>query len=288
MANASTVRQWARDNGRGSLRGKLPDAVVEDWNTAHPDDPYQVHHLNGSISQEEMDAYFTDDDPPASDDGFDAGEVRPAKPAARAPRKPAPGKPQGKRQGLLGGLTGGTRKKTPRVSTEDLWGALWRGGAKFAAPLPPLYRVLRVESVVAGPLMEDAVKGTVIDTVAQPFARLTGVSKTVQALIGPPLAITAMAQHAAQMQAQGREPNALFMNLGEELLRSSLIALLDIGGTKFEQAVQREREQEERLGMSVDAFMAYLWSPPATTPEQQQQEEAIFRHIIHADEPATM
>lgn len=287
MANASTVRQWARDNGRGSLKGKLPDAVVEDWNSAHPDDPYQVHHLNGSISQEEMDAYFTDDDPPVGDDGFDTGEVRPARPAPRT-RKPAAGKAPGRLTGLLGGPKAGAKKKTPRVSTEDLWGALWRAGAKLAAPLPPLYRVLRVQSVVAGPLVEDAVKGTVIDTIAQPFARLTGVGKTAQALLGPPLAITAMAQHAAQMQAQGRDPNPLFMTMGEELLRSSLIALLDIGGPKFDEAVAREREQEERLGMSVQAFMEYLWSAPPATPEEQADEEAKFRHIVHASEPATM
>jgi hypothetical protein len=126
------------------------------------------------------------------------------------------------------------------------------------------------------------VRDTAIDPLLQPLARLAGTGKAVSAIIGPPLFVTAISVHGLQMQAAGRDPNPLFMSVAQEGLRSSLMAWIDVAGPKFEQALQREREFEDKYGQSVDAMMAWLFSPPA----DPEQEDANIRQAQGLGEPA--
>lgn len=288
MASASTVRAWGADNGHpGSGHGRIGQPLREAWDAAHPDDPYNPGGLNGSAAAApgDIDELFPPAGPDSDPDALaDTGEARPRRTPAR------PVRPAGRGlRGLLGGKAddgkGKKAKKKPRVSTEDLLGSLWRGAAKLAAPLPPLQRTLRVQAPVAGLLLEDAVRDTALDPLLQPLARLADAGRTVSALLGPPVFVTAITLHGAQAAAAQESPNPLFMAIATEGLRSSLMTWMDVAGPKFDQALKREREFEERYGADVDEFMGWLFSPPPASPEQAEADEAMIRKAMHADEP---
>jgi hypothetical protein len=287
MANARKVRAWGTENGHPMARGAIGSALREEWDMAHPDDPYEPG-MNGSARADDssdLDELF----PPAGDrDLGDTGETRPAPPKS-TPR--VQGRPAGHGlRGLLGGKQDksgkGKAKKKPRVSTEDLLGSLWRGAAKLAAPLPPLQRTLRVQAPVAGLLLEDAVRDTALDAMLQPLARFADAGRTVSALLGPPVFVTAITLHGAQAAAAGEDPNPLFMAIASEGLRSSLMTWMDVAGPKFELAVRREKEFEDKYGADVDQFMQWLFSPPPQTQAEAEADEAMIRRTMGIDDLA--
>lgn len=275
MATAAEIRDWARTAGyavpaRGALTGQVRDA----YDAAHPG-------TNGATApvpdypDDDFDTNFPD---PIADIGIDLGDT-----GETAPRRP---RPKGKSGGFSlfnrGKKKPGAKKKTPRVSTEDLLGAVWRGGAKLLTPLPPLQRTLRMQAPVAGMLLDDVVRDTVIDPLLQPLARLAAQGKTVQALVGPPAFVSAIMAHQVQRASMDppQKPHPFFMAVAGEGLRSSLMAWMDVAGPKFEIALEREREFEEKYGANVDAMIAFIFSPPvnpADTDAVLAEEEAIKR-----------
>ena len=152
----------------------------------------------------------------------------------------------------------------PRRSTAELIGSAWRIGAKLAQPVPPMYRTLRLQSVIAGPLLDTAVKDTFIDTVfLQKLAGLASVGETGAALLAPNLGIGAAAWHQAQCAKAGTDPNPVVMQGCMEMIRYGLIAMMRVGGDAFAAQLAREREDEERYGVNADALMEWILSPPA-------------------------
>ena len=270
MATASEVREWARGNGYDvNVKGSIPIAVQAAYDAAHPSG-------NGAGPA----------GPDYPDDDFESAFVdMPAELEETAP-KPLP-KGRGKAASTSSRWRFGKKptpkgkaKAKPRVSTEDLLGSVWRGLAKMATPLPPLHRTLRVQAPVAGLLLEDAVKGTVVDPWIQPVARLAQGGKVVSALLGPPVLVTAISMHLQQSAAQSREPNPLFLSVGTEALRGALMTWMEVAGPKFEVAMQREQEFESKYGKSVDDFMAWLFAAPVNPADGAAvaaEEEAIKR-----------
>lgn len=290
MPTASDIRKWARANDIDvEPRGNIPNDIREQYDAAHPSP-------NGSYSSapenEAAHPDYPDDDfetafgePPAEEDAFDESvmaEEKPRRPKGSTTRSSATGGKGRSRFSFGRPKTGSRAKKKPRVSTEDLLGSLWRGMAKLATPLPPLQRTLRIQAPVAGLLLEDAVKDTAVDTVLQPLARLAGQGKVVSALLGPPVIVTALMVHVqqrAQMQPP-QEPHPLFVSIGTEALRSSLMTWMDVAGPKFEIAVKREKEFEDKYGQSVDELIAFLLGPPVNPADAAAvlaEEEAIRR-----------
>ena len=283
MATAADVRAWAKDNGRGTTRGKLPGHLVADWDTAHPDDPYEPgpprDQANGhqpDYPDDDFEAQFPDVG--AGDGLADTGETPPRKPRSS---KAVTGKGV---RGLFGRSSkkSSSKKKQPRVSTEDLLGAVWRGGAKLLTPLPPLQRTLRMQAPVAGMLLDDVVRDTVVDPLLQPLARIAAQGKTVQALVGPPGFVTAIMLHMSQRAAMDppQEPHPFFMAVATEGLRSSLMAWMDVAGPKFEIALEREKEFEEKYGAKVDDMIAFIFAPPVDPSNMEAvmaEEDAIRR-----------
>ena len=282
MATATDVRGWAVPEGLATSRGKLRQEVIAQWDRDHPDDPYEpgearANGFTGNAPDypaDDFDSMFPDPEPGQDDGGLgDTGETRP-----RRPRQ----KPAGGVRGLFPRAKGKAKagKKRPRVSTADLLGGLWRGAAKLATPLPPLQRTLRVQAPVAGALLEDAVKGTAIDVVLQPFARFASQGKAVSAIAGPPVLVTALTMHVQMREAAGQQPNPFFMAAGIEALRSSLMTWMDVAGPKFAEALAREREFEDKYGQDVDQMIGWLLSPPADPRDEaamEAEEEAIRR-----------
>jgi hypothetical protein len=265
MADATEVRAWAVTEGYTvSERGQIPRTIREAYDAAHPG-------ANGTTT-------LTDPDYP--DDDFESAFAdMPEDLKETPPRKPA--KPAGKgTRSLFRRPKAAGGKKRPRVSTEGLLTAVWRGAAKLATPLPPLHRTLRVQAPVAGLLLEDAVKGTVVDAFLQPLARYAERGKAVQALMGPPVMVTAISLHLARAEAAGEEPNPLFMSVATEGLRSSLMVWAEVAGPKFEVAVQKEKDFEDKYGGSVDDLIAMLFAAPVNPADAvavAAEDEAIRR-----------
>jgi hypothetical protein len=272
MATATEIRE---QSGTANKRGKLPAHLIESWNRDHPDDPYEPGPPRDG---------FTGNTPDYPDDDFDqhfpepealgdTGETPPKRP--RSSKKT----PSGGVRGLFGRSKKPAGKKPPRVSTSDLLGAAWRGAAKMLAPMPPLQRTLRMQAPVAGDILDDVIKGTIVDPLLQPLARLVDQGKAVQALAGPPVFVSAIMAHQMQCaQADPpREPNPLFMAVAVEGLRSSLMAWMDVAGPKFDAAMEREREFEEKYGARVDDMIALIFAAPPTTAEAEEAEEAAIR-----------
>jgi hypothetical protein len=218
----------------------------------------------------------TAEDPPGAwpdgDDLADTGEVAPRgtpAPTARARARGLAGRVRGRR-GRGSNPKSGTRGKKkparPRLPVDDVIASAWRIAAKIAQPLPPLYRVLRIQSPVAGRLLEDAVRGTIVDRVLQPLAQVTQFGEVAAALLIPPAAVTALA-------SPGVQSNPVAAQMLLEMLRHGLMAMMRIGGPKFAEQLAREKEDESAYGATVDQLLALILAPPAAS--QQEEEEMI-------------
>jgi hypothetical protein len=266
MATTTEKRRWLKaEHEAGNLtepppvHGVLPPSLEAMYDAAHPS-------ANGA-----------DDDNPFGDPpDVSAAETPPARPprAKTRPKFTAPwSKPKTGRAKA--------KAKRPRVPVDELIGGGWRLMTRVARPLPPLERTLKIQAPVAGLLLEDAVAGTVLDSVLQPIARVMGTGKTVAALVGPPLLVTAGTLHMQRAAMEGKQPNPAVMGVIHEGLRESLMVWMEVAGPKFDQALARERDFEARYGADVDAFIAFLFSPPPNpeNPAQAQAEADAIRRV---------
>jgi hypothetical protein len=127
-----------------------------------------------------------------------------------------------------------------------------------------------MQAPVAGDLLDDVIKGTIVDPLLQPLARLADQGKTVQALVGPPFFVTAIMLHQQQRASMDppQEPSPLVMAVAVEGLRSSLMAWMDVAGPKFDAAMEREALFEAKYGQRVDDMIALIFMAPAASAEE--------------------
>jgi len=282
VASDSEIRAWAVEHGiHVSSKGRVSEAVRNAHRAAHngeaapvPDYPDGMTDADFDMAEAELPDDLADD----------MAEVtpRPVTPKASSRTTVTRLNPWSKR-----GKTGASKSKAkakarPRVSTADLIGSAWRIGAKVAQPLPPMYRTLRLQSVIAGPLLDDAVKGTVVDPFLQPLARLSRAGETVSALLAPNLAIGAMAWH---LQQTNGEPNPIVMQACQEMLRHGLTAMMRIGGDAFAAQLAKERDDEERFGGDVEMIMAWLLSEPADPAQEEANIATMAARFAGEDMP---
>ena len=291
MATATDVREFVRAAGHDvGVKGRVPAGAVEAWTDDHPDDLFTAPAAaNGSGGPDYPDGMTEDDFPTAGaeppGDDADSGETRP-----RRPRKPAASARGGWRDRLKGGKTRSRAKKPkhPRIPVDDLICSAWRIMARVARPVPPVQRVLKIQAPVAGALLEDVVRDTLVDRFMQPLARLQTGGKTAVALAGPPMIVLAITVHCAAAAENGRPPSRLFMETAQEMLRESLLIWMDVAGPKFEAAMAREKEFEEKYGKTVDETIAWLFSAPVIDADEEAvraEEDAVRRaQGILADE----
>ena len=269
MVTDSEIRAWARDTGRNAtVRGRVSDELRADYDAAHNGHTTPADYPDGM--DESM---FADATEP--DDLGDTGERRPGPVTPRGGRARAQATASrfGWRRSSKG-KAGAKKKALPRVSTADLISSGWRILAKVAQPMPPLYRVTRLQGVIAGPMLEEATQGTVVDAVLQPLARMQARGEAIGALVLPPASIMALQVHLATAAKQEREPNPIITQVCLESLRHGLMAMMKVGGSKFAAALAREREEQDTYGTDVEALMEWILSPPG---DREAEEEAIRR-----------
>ena len=277
-ASDSEIRAWARERDMPvNTKGAVSKAVREAYSAAHNGGPVPGPDYPEGMTDADFDlaeAVIPDDD---------MAEVPPLPVAApKATSRMTPSRLSGAfRRGKTSGKRK-TRPKHPRVSTADLIGSGWRIAAKVAQPLPPMYRTLRLQSVIAGPLIDDAVKGTMVDPILQPLARLSRAGETVSALVAPNLAIGAMAYHLHQTSG---EPNPVVMQACQEMLRYGLMAMMRVGGDAFAQQLAKDRADEQQYGTSVDELMAMILADLADPATEEANIAAMAARFAGQPEP---
>jgi hypothetical protein len=261
MATTAEKRTWLREAGHNPGRnGVLPPDLEALYDAEHP---------NG-----------------ADGNGFpDVGGQAVADPPGGTESPPRrPPRPKPSRRSVRGMFsrpkTAGRKKpKRERVPVDEILSGAWRLMARVARPVPPLERVLKLQSPVAGALLEDSVKGTMADTFLQPLARMQQQGKTVAALVGPPVLVTAGALYMQRCALAKQPPNPVVVATLHEMLRESLMVWMDVAGPKFEVALSRERDFEEKYGQSVDDTIDWIFSPPPNPADEEavKAEETAIR-----------
>jgi hypothetical protein len=276
MATAHDISEWARAEGIDNvgLKGNLSAEVRDAYDAAHPGGSGTAPDYPDGMDDSLFETITAAEPPGDYDSGAlaDTGEAVPRgtpEPTARARARDlatrlGPGRRRGSRP--RPGARGGRKASRPRLPVDDVIASAWRIAAKIAQPLPPLYRVLRIQSPVAGRLLEDAVRGTIVDRVLQPLAQVTQFGEVAAALLIPPAAVTALA-------SPGVQSNPVAAQMLLEMLRHGLMAMMRIGGPKFAEQLAREKEDESAYGATVDQLLALILAPPAAS--QQEEEEMI-------------
>lgn len=283
MASDAQIRAWAKEAGQPhNDRGKVSQSLSDAYDAAHnghtpgPDYPPGMTDADFDLAEATLDDL---------DEMAEMAEDTPA-----PVRRPKAATSRSTRENLSARLRRGTRSgkpkpkqgKRPRVSTSDLIGSAWRIAAKVAQPLPPLYRVLRLQSVIAGPLLDDAVKGTMLDPFLQPLARLGQAGGTLAALLAPNMAIGAMALH---LQQTGGQPNPVVMQTCQEMLRYGLMQMMHVGGDAFAAQLAKDQRDEEQYGASVDLILAFILADPADAATEEANIARMAARFAGQPEP---
>ena len=131
----------------------------------------------------------------------------------------------------------------------------------------PVGRVLQMQAPVAGILVEDVAKGTIVDKILQPFARTGEDGERALALAGPPLLVAIMT----------RQPE-LYPVL-RPVLKVAMMSWLEVAEPAMKKAQKRAEKLTEQYGdIDLDAMLDAIWEPvPAAGPLSEAEEAAIRR-----------
>lgn len=141
-------------------------------------------------------------------------------------------------------------KAKPRVSVEKVISKAWALAAGLATNFSPaMGATLAMQAPVAGAILEDKVRGTLVDKMLQPVARTVDGGNVALALIGPPLLVQALA-----MQPQ-RAPQIV------PVLREALRSWIDVAGEKMEQQQAEEKVFADKYGARIDEMINTLLTP---------------------------
>src|SRR5512139_972335 len=118
--------------------------------------------------------------------------------------------------------------------------------------------MMEVQAPVAGMLLDQTMKDSVVDRVLQPVARAEQAAGIVAMLMGPVVCTALIEIRPDQAPKLIKE------------LRRQMMTWVEIAGPKLEEIVQREKVAEEKYGADVDALM----------------EDVLSRVLIPEDTPA--
>lgn len=145
----------------------------------------------------------------------------------------------------------------PRVPVNSLVGRLWGIVGGIASSFNgPVGKVISVQAPVAGELLDDAIKGSVVDRVLQPVARASAGGEVLYALAGPPLLVLLM-------QTQPERVKQLL-----PLLKDSLHTWIRIAGPHIEKLAKEKAEFEEKYGADINMMIAYFFD---VKPEDMEE-----------------
>lgn len=270
MAEPTDVREWARRKGIDiGERGRVPKKVLDEYaadQAAAGDDLVVTPDPEPDTGETRPFA------PPASQPGHTAttttsssgaGETRPKAGKRRMPW--APKDPP----------AGGKPKAAPKRVPLETWAArLWKGLAYVAgAGNTPTSRCLNMQAPVAGIVIDDMVKGTVVDKIAQPIARLGEGGKNVFALVGLPL-LVATTERQPQLYPYTRP-----------LMAEAATEWILVAGPAMRKAKARAEVVAKELAEFEfdDDAVEGMFSHPASNPAIEKMLDAIFLPMFGVD-----
>jgi len=226
-------------------------------------------------------SYRQDQPPPADDydggvsaDDFPVTEAaEPPPPAVPAERKPRRVKTASTRPSFRERFTKArdtkakAKRKHPRLSVAPLIGEFWAVMGSMAGRVDvPLGRCLQMQAPVAGDILEDVVKGTIVDSALQPIARAEDKAKAVGALVLPPAIVVAL-EHAATLSDEQRKLREAFL---WPMLIQSMMLWERVAGDKLTdmaERVEQEAPSRERAENNARLIFALTAPEPVREPE---------------------
>lgn len=243
MANTHDIRVWARDRGIDIAdSGPIPRDVR---------DEYQAY-LTETVGETTIEPDESDERRPAVEPTLTSK----VKSVINRPKQSA--RPSGTRSRARKAAP--AKEAKPRVGIEKWLSRAWRGlGMVVGQASESAERMMTYQAPVAGMLLEDVVKGTIVDKALQPFARVEEKTGVVGMLVAPPLAIMMI---------------ELFPERADKIipeLRQMMASWIDVAGPKIEAMVERERNFEENYGKKIDDILADVLAPLAENFENADQ-----------------
>ena len=282
MAEVAEIRAWLRDNDyEPPAKGRIPGEMMTAYTDAHP--------AGGEALFAGLDAAPAYDGGITADD-FAAEPGEPLPPAAqeRKPRRvktPARTQARGLRERIWGG--GGTGKpkpkKTavPRISLKNFAEDAFLDLAWTFQGLPPVEKILYLQAPLAGQVVEDTVKGTAVDLVLQPVARIDRQFKAIEALTAPLWVAGIML--AGEREAVTRDPESGEVSGGDYTartklmfggLRHALLSMSRVTDLRFEELRAKSTELKAASG-EIDAMMEWLFEVPGAPQAAPEPEPAM-------------
>jgi len=135
-----------------------------------------------------------------------------------------------------------------------VWGGLSQAAGRSGRQ--PTSLVLALQAPVAGVILDDVLKGTILDRMLQPFARGGKRSEALLALVGPPLLVELMVRHPEW------QPQILPM------LAAALESYADIAGPKVAAAKKRAEKRAADIGADggIQGLLEWIFAPPDQAP----------------------
>lgn len=176
-----------------------------------------------------------------------------------------------------------TKKRHAWVGTADVIEHFWSQLAWSARPLPPLQKILAAQAPTAGAVLQDALKGTIIDRgILQPVARFEDRAQAINAMAGPPIWTMMISMFGGAVTDQAGNPirdadgNYVFDNRTAPMvggLRFSLISWLKVAAKSADDIIESAAELT-KLGEEADKLIQWILAPPepGQSPKDMEKE----------------
>jgi hypothetical protein len=276
MATNAEKRAWLRDQGHEPpARGPLPPHL----NTLAEEALAPADDLS------DLDWDLGDDGATADPDDMEPSvPMQPERPprTARTARAERRAQPVGQRTGrLLGTLRGppkgkpGTRAKKPpaRTSLEKFTTRAYTSlGRMLSALSPATGNCLQAQAAMAGVILEDTVRGTIVDRILQPAARAEDKLDKIGALVLPPVVVFAMEQNRTAVAMGVKTPQAGMMReaMLMPVLRESLRIGLEVSEAYADQIKARLEKNAETEG-EIDKLIGLIFGQAEATVEPEPE-----------------
>jgi len=250
------IRKWAAEQGIDlNERGRLPKAVIEQYEAAHP-----------APGDGEGPMLIVPEGPAEPPTG-----PAEAPPPARAEQPPVPPKRQRRKMFAAKAKEPGKTpaKRLPRISTETLVGGAWSVFASFFGRHPmgvPAARMMMFQAPTIGVLGDDAIRGTWADRILQPLARASEKGEIVAEIIGPPVIVAACTYRPE------------LYPVAQPVLKMLVMGYLERAEPAMEKIQQRISRMEDKLGgAQVDDILASVFADIEVPTRPSAAEEAAVK-----------
>lgn len=255
-AAGTDVREWLRSQGeKVGTRGQIRQELIDKYNTAHG--------LPPDAAAGSYDAGVAEADFPEPDNGTTSDQGGKQEPAA-AERRPRTVKgtrgPRFTDRVFKRPAAGGRRRpRQPRVDLSDFAEETWLDLAWLAQPIPPLAKIFTIQAPYAGAVLDEQVKGTIVDAALQPLARYSGVYRALNGLLGPPVCVLAICAQGRRDPKTGEYDMATQMMFG--MLRYCLLQMARVSDLRADQIAERTEDMAARMAV-VDKIIEDLFTMP--------------------------